>query len=187
MPIGPMLRAPLPARPGARPTTTPATPHIQIDQPAPPEIQAELWRRMSNLPAVTAGRSGISAPSSRALHLDPALARDDREAYLRGTEFAHLHGDGTGSLHLTLSRQRAAEAIEKGWADLHPAVRLGLMPPALVMLYGARDGQDLETVWRLVQESYAFARNARRPSLQRQWPRDPPRRTARYGAHTSRP
>lgn len=113
---------------------------------------------MVALPGVTAGRSAISAPSSRALHLAPALARGDPAAYLVRTEFAHLHGDGTGSLHLTLPPERAAEAIARGWAELHPVARMGYRPPTLLMVYGPRHPEDLAAVWQLVGESYAYAR-----------------------------
>jgi phospholipase/carboxylesterase len=52
----------------------------------------------------------------------------------------------------------ASDAIDKGWAELHPVARRGAGPPTLVMLYGPRDEAELEVVWRLVQTSYAFAR-----------------------------
>lgn len=64
---------------------------------------------MVNLDGVQVGHSLISAPSSRALHLDPELARGRPDAYLVRREFAHLHGDGSGSLHLALPDVRAAE------------------------------------------------------------------------------
>jgi len=38
--------------------------------------------------------------------------------------------------------------------------RRGLAPPTLVMLYGPRDQAELETIWQLVETSYAFARGA---------------------------
>jgi hypothetical protein len=148
----------LPPRSGERPQTTPANPHQQLDQTAPPEIQEELWRRMARLEGVRTGRSGVSLPESRAVHLDPALARGPREAFLVGTEFAHLHGAADGSLHVVLPQAVAGEAIDKGWAELHPMARRGLVPPTLVMLYGPRDRAELETVWQLVETSYAFAR-----------------------------
>lgn len=107
---------------------------------------------------VRAGRSGVSLPDTRALHLDPSSASGPREAYLTGTEFAHLHGAADGSLHVALPRAEAGEAIEKGWAELHPLARQGMFPPTLVMLYGPRDEAELETIWQLVQVSYAFAR-----------------------------
>jgi Family of unknown function (DUF5519) len=147
----------LPERPGPRPRTNPTTPHIQRDQWAPRHHVDELWRRMTRLPGVTTGRSGISAPSSRALHLDPPLAKGPREAFMVGTEFAHLHGDGSGSLHLALPREIARHAVEQGWAEPHPVVAMGLGPSTLVMLYGPRDTGELEVVWGLVETSHRFA------------------------------
>jgi hypothetical protein len=110
-------------------------------------------------PAGRAGwRSGISLPQTRALHLDPRLARGPREAFMAGTEFAHLHGDGSGSLHLALPPARAADAIGKGWAELRcPAVAMGIAPATLVMVYGPRDDNELAVVWQLLEESYAYA------------------------------
>jgi hypothetical protein len=151
-------QAGLPKRRGPRPLTTPATPHVQLDQPAPEPLQAELWRRMTSLEGVTPGYSNISAPSSRAVHLDAVLARGPRQAYLTGTEFAHLHGDGSGSLHLTLPPARGAEAIAQGWGEIHPAARMGIAPPTLLMLYAPLDAGQLEVAWQLIAESYAYAR-----------------------------
>lgn len=147
----------LPRRPGARPATRPVTPHQQLDQIAPAGLQHELWRRMAALAGVTTGRSGISAPDTRALHLEPERAAGPATAFFVGTEFAHLHGEPDGSLHVALPETDAAEAIEKGWAEPHPLARDGLLPRTLVMLYGPRDGEELETVWSLVRTSHAFA------------------------------
>lgn len=113
---------------------------------------------MVHLEGVQPGPSGISAPSSRAVHLDPAFARGPRDAFLVGTEFGHLHGDGSGSLHVALPEPRGAEAIAKGWGETHPAARMGIAPPTLVMLYGPRTDGELAIVWQLVEESYAYAR-----------------------------
>ncbi|MBB5641078.1 hypothetical protein [Cryobacterium roopkundense] len=35
---------------------------------------------------------------------------------------------------------------------------MGIWPPVMVMVYGPRTADELDTVWRLVQRSYAFAR-----------------------------
>jgi hypothetical protein len=150
----------LPPRAGARPVTHQAMPHQQLDQIAPADLQEELWRRMEALEGVSTGRSGVSLPESRAVHLDPELAHGQPEAFLVGTEFAHLHGASDGSLHAMLPPTLASEAIDKGWAELHPMARLGLAPATLVMLYGPRDQEELETIWGLVDASYAFARGA---------------------------
>jgi Family of unknown function (DUF5519) len=148
----------LPIRSGDRPTTGPAIPHQQLDQTAPVELQEELWRRMAALDGVRTGRSGVSLPQTRALHLDPALALGTSEAFMVGDEFAHLHGASDGSLHAVLPRDVAALAIERGWAEFHPLARREMLPATIVMIYGPRDEAELETVWQLVEVSYAFAR-----------------------------
>ena len=164
-------RTALPHRPGDRPKTSPEIPHQQLSQNAPSWLQEELWNRMSALDGVQQGRSNVSLPDTRALHLDPRLAQGPREAFmdrtlgsnLAGTEFAHLHGPADGSLHLMLPVSVARDAIESGWSELHPMARRGAAPQTLVMLYGPRDREELEMVWRLVQASYAFARGEELP------------------------
>jgi hypothetical protein len=149
----------LPKRPGPRPTARPETPHQQLDQIAPIRLQEGLWQRMIRLADVQAGPSEISAADTRALHLDSSVAHGPAEAFLptHGTEFAHLHGPADGSLHVHLPPGVAQEAIEAGWAELHPIARSGLIPPVLVMVYGPCDQDGLEIVWRLVELSYQFA------------------------------
>lgn len=151
----------LPTRAGEPPRTGPEIPHEQLDQTAPVELQQELWRRMSALEGVRTGRSGVSVPQTRALHLDPALALGPPEAFLVGEEFAHLHGPADGSLHAALPSDIAAQAIESGWAELHPFARRGMLPATTIMIYGPRDDAELETVWAFVEISHAFARGER--------------------------
>jgi hypothetical protein len=151
----------LPTRSGKRPMTGPEIPHQQLDQTAPVELQEELWRRMAALDRVWTGRSDVSLPQTRALHLDPAVAVGPPEAFMVGHEFAHLHGASDGSLHAMLPPEVAAQAIERGWAEFHPLARRGRLPATLVMIYGPRDEAELETVWQLVEISYAFARGER--------------------------
>ena len=113
---------------------------------------------MSALEGVRAGRSGISRPESRALHLEPRLALGPPEAFVAGTEFAHLHRSADGSLHAMIPPDLRDEAIRRGWAEMHPAARAGYQPDTLVMIYGPRDQAELETTWDLVKASYTFAR-----------------------------
>ncbi len=143
--------------------TGPAMPHQQLDQTAPVALQEQLWQRMTGLEGVRAGSSGVSLPQTRALHLGTQLANGPADAFMVGTEFAHLHGADDGSLHLMLPAVVATEAIDKGWAELHPMARRGIAPATLVMVYGPRDEGELDTVWQLVETSYVFARG-RAPS-----------------------
>jgi len=148
----------LPERAGRRPDTGPAMPHQQLSENAPAELQEELWRRMSSLEGVRTGPSGVSLPETRALHLDPDLAAGPPDGFMVGTEFAHLHGPEDGSLHMALPADVARQAIDRGWAELHPLARAGRLPETLVMVYGPRDSDELETVWSLVTASYENAR-----------------------------
>ena len=114
--------------------------------------------RRQTLEGVVAGRSGISVPTSLALHLDPGLATGPIEAFLVGTEFAHLHGDGSGSLHLALPLPDVEQVLDNGWGEQHPVVAMGYGPHTWVMLYGPRDEHEAEVVRSLLRTSYAFAR-----------------------------
>lgn len=153
------MTAPLPRRPGPRPLTSKDTPHTQLDQQPTPQLRDQLFARMVSLPGVHEERSGISVPGARALVLDDEPA-GPREAFMVGREFAHLHPSPDMSLHLALPREQAAAACEAGWAEVHPAVRLGLVPDTFVMVYAPRDEHEVEVVLSLVQQSYAFATTA---------------------------
>lgn len=133
-------------------------PHQQLDQNAPPDLQEELFERCRLLPGVIVGRSHVSVPGARAFHLDPDLAGGEPEAFMRGTEFAHLHPAYDGSLHLALPADTARTVIAAGWGEHHPLVEQGVMPATQLMVYGPRDADELEVVWAIVEQSYAFAR-----------------------------
>lgn len=150
---------PLPDRRGDRPRTTAETPHEQLDQISPVDLQQELWDRMRALPHVLTGRSMISMPDTVALHLRPEYAHGPRQAFAPtgGTEFAHLHGTDDGSLHIYLPEATARDVIAKGWGEWHPAVRMGWVEPTVIMVYGPRDRHELETISGLVVLSHRFA------------------------------
>lgn len=151
-------RLDLPRRSGDRPRTREHNPHQQLSQIAPPELQERLWSRMTTLDGVLLGRSGVSLPDTRALHLRPTIAQGPGGAYLAGTEFAHLHGQGDGSLHMCLPESVVVRTIRQGWAEQHPMARQGYLPGTLVMVYGPRDPEELDIVWQLVRISHHFAR-----------------------------
>lgn len=145
----------LPPREGARPRTTAPThdnpfPHQQIDQRAPEDLQEELFQRASRLPGVVVGRSLVSLPESRAFHLDTESAGGPPEAFQRGREFAHIHTDNDGSLHLTLPPDLYAEVREKGWGEPHPV-------SGTMMLFGPRDPGELEVAWQVLHASWQWA------------------------------
>jgi phospholipase/carboxylesterase len=95
----------------------------------------------------------ISVPGARAIWLDEDLPLAHPESIARGREFAHIHPDG--SLHVSLSPERAQEAIEMGWAEPHPmAAYIGNL--GMVMLYTPLDMKELDVVFQLIVDSYNF-------------------------------
>lgn len=150
----------LPDRRGPRPRTTPSNPHTQLDQRPPPAVVAALAKALFALPGVLERPSAISVPGARALWLQPASAQGPRSAFLIGQEFAHLHPMPDASLHVALPPALASEAIERGWAEVHPVARLGLIPENVVMLYAPRDAEEAKVVMGLVAAARAFARGA---------------------------
>ena len=143
-------------RPGPRPETTPTNPHTQLTQNAPPELQERVFAFAGALPGVAVGPSGVSVPGARAFHL-PASERDERDAFMVGREFAHLHPASDGSLHLVLPPDEVDATIENGWAERHPLAGRHGLPGNIVMVYGPRDEDELGVVEDLVRASHAFA------------------------------
>lgn len=145
----------LPHRHGPRPRTTSPTrerpfPHQQIDQRSPVDLQDELYQRASQLPSVRVGRSLVSLPESRAFHLEDDAAHGPREAFQRRTEFAHIHTDNDGSLHLTLPPDLYEHVLATGWGEPHPV-------SGTMMLFGPRDRAELEVAWQILQASWRWA------------------------------
>jgi hypothetical protein len=151
----------LPKRAGSRPATTPTNPHTQLDQqPTDPAIVAELATRLFALPGIVEGPSRISVPGARAATLAQGEPTGPPEAFLIGREFAHLHPDPDHSLHAMPPLEVGDEAIDAGWAELHPVARMGVIPRTAVMLYAPRDAGELDVVETLIRASHAFARPA---------------------------
>jgi hypothetical protein len=152
----------LPPRAGPRPDTHTSMPHQQLSQNAPAEMQEALFKRAGGLPGVVVGASRVSVPGARAFVLSDSAANGPPEAFMVGTEFAHLHPPYDGSLHLALPEEAASEVERTGWGELHPLARAGVMPPTALMVFGPRDAAELEVVWTILQASHAFARGAPR-------------------------
>lgn len=115
----------MPQRPGPRPATTPSNPHTQLDQqPTDDRPQQYLIEQLADLQGVVWAGSRISVPGAKALTLPRGMARGPLDAFMTGTEFAHLHPAPDHSLHLVLPPSLAEAAIEAGWAEQHPIARL---------------------------------------------------------------
>jgi hypothetical protein len=147
-------------RVGPRPTATATNPHTQLDQqPTGTEQRERLAVEVFSLPGVQEHDSLISVPGARALWLtDTGGAPAD--AFMAGTEFAHLHPGADQSLHVMLPPDLVREAIDAGWAEQHPLAARGLISANVVMLYAPRDDAERSVVAALVRASYAYARGA---------------------------
>lgn len=130
-------------------------------QPTDLSIRQELARRAFKLPGIAEAASGVSVPGARALVLvDEERQPGHNEAFLVGAEFAHFHPGPGYSMHLTLPEPTARTAVAKGWAESHPFVEQGHLPPTVVMVFTPRDRDELEHVWQLLRLSHHYATSA---------------------------
>ncbi|WP_206797133.1 luciferase family protein [Amycolatopsis sp. MtRt-6] len=142
----------LPERPGPEPRTRGPVPHGQLNQIAPTTLQEELWQRMRSLAGVYLAPTHVPYPEARAIHLAPEFGTGPDDAFIKNSrEFAHLHPPQDGSLHMTLPPLVKKVVTEAGWGVPHPIQNTQLV-------YGPRDRDEIELVWRVLLESYAYAR-----------------------------
>ena len=83
-------------------------------------------------------------------HVKPHAAKGPAEAFQRGSEFGHLHPEHDGSLLLTLPPALYNEVLRAGWGEPHPI-------SGTMLVFGPRDEDELEVVWRLVCASHNWA------------------------------
>ena len=149
----------LPERPGPFPLTSTNTPHEQLTQQAPPELQEQLFERLAKLPGVGTRDSAISVPGARAFVVRKPGGPEDAFLVPQVGEFAHIHPPYDGSLHLALPPALAADALAKGWSVAHPLAGLRVTP-GMVMVFGPRNEAELEVVAAIVATSHAWATGA---------------------------
>jgi phospholipase/carboxylesterase len=147
----------LPARQGPRPQVSSQIPQEQRSDTAPLELQEIAFRRIAALPGVSSGQSMISVPGARGFLLaPPRLGPPEAFIVPSAGEFAHVHPGHDGSLHVALPLNLAADVVAKGWGVAHPLAGVRLTP-GMVMLFGPRDADELETVVGVVTTSHAWA------------------------------
>lgn len=139
----------VPRRRGEPPLVS-AAPHEQVTQTAPPQLQERLYELAAALPEVEVGQSFDAVAGSRAFHLPPLRARGPAEAFLQGTEFAHLHPGYDGSMHLALPPRLRQAVLDAGWGQVNP-------DSGTLLVYGPRDDQELDVVWTLLRSAYRYA------------------------------
>ncbi|KAI0405744.1 hypothetical protein F4802DRAFT_561861 [Xylaria palmicola] len=146
--------ASLPERVGPRPDVPSyVAPQRQTSEPAAPRMVARMEAFLAAAVAANPGvletrPSRLEGPSHDAMWLADGLTA--RPRFLKGTngEFAHVHGEG--STHLILSLTDATRAIELFWAERHslsggPG---GHIPWNYVLLYAPRSEEEL-AVWKM--------------------------------------
>jgi len=148
------IDVPLAEREGPRPQTTPGVPHVQIGVDVVPEIQARLLEQVSRLPDVEVRPTVVSLPGAQGFWLSESLVLSHPEVIVGGREFAHLHPDG--SLHASLSPERARESVAAGWATPHPWADQREGWEGFVMIYTPQSIDEVEVVFQLIVDSYNF-------------------------------
>jgi Family of unknown function (DUF5519) len=149
------LSGSLAVRPGPRPTVAPyPIPHRQIDQHPDPQFTPNLTIAsfVASRPGLTCSRSYFEKHTDAAFAAPGCAIHADGE--VSGGEIAHVHGDG--SLHVVLARADAAQAIDRGWGELHPlAGRTAGLPATYVLLYSPRTPGEVAVVERLLNAAAA--------------------------------
>jgi phospholipase/carboxylesterase len=146
----------LPHRAAERPKVSWTIPQEQRSQTSPYSVQEELFERIARLPGVTSRQSAISVPGARGFMVAPDAGPLDAFLVPRAGEFAHLHPEHDGSLHLALPFAQARDVVEKGWGVAHPLAGVRLAR-GMVMVYGPRTTAELEIVAGIVATSHAYA------------------------------
>ena len=149
-----------PTRVGAAPETPDGIPHQQLSQNAPLAMVQALTASAIPLPGIVFAPTPFSLQGSLGWNLEPGFDEGPDDAFIRGTqEFGHQHRVTDGSMHMLLPSEFAAIALEKGWGVIHPIdEEISGETSTYVMIYGARDLDELETVWIIAQISYYQAR-----------------------------
>lgn len=145
-------------RDGEPPDVSTGIPQHQQSQTAPPELQERLWSRISALDAVTIAPSTVGITGTRALLLDRGRTAGPDAAFLLpgDGEFAHLHPDPDGSLHVALPDAQAYDALAKGWAVAHPLAGVRVTA-GMVLVYAPRDVAEVEIVAGIVAAAHRYA------------------------------
>lgn len=149
-----------PEREGPAPETPDGVPHQQLSQNAPLAMVEALTASASALPGIVFAPTPFSLQGSLGWRLEPDFAEGPDAGFIRGTpEFGHQHRVTDGSMHMLLPAEFSTIALGKGWGVIHPIDdEISGETSTYVMIYGARNQEELETVWLIAQISYYQAR-----------------------------
>lgn len=142
----------LPNRQGPRPETTPSAPHVQKTQRAPDDVTNALARQVFALPQIEERPGAVAHPDERGLWLRDDLPKGPSDSFVGLREIGHFH-PWDNSLHVMLPPEMVDDAIEAGWAEIHPGALAGMAPRNAVMLYGPRDEDEADVLYDLIAAS----------------------------------
>ena len=149
----------LPQRTGPGPDVSTSIPQQQRSDTSPAHLQEQLFARVSALAGVAVEPSRISVPGARAFTVRDGSSNAQAFLVPEVGEFAHLHPEHDGSLHLALPVELATDVTAQGWGRPHMWAGTRLSP-GFVMVFGPRDETELEVVFGIVAASHASARDA---------------------------
>jgi hypothetical protein len=110
------------------------------------------------LPYVRKRQSRMAVSTTEALWLPDEVAFGPPEAFIDDHEFCHVHALPIGNMHMTLPEPFRDEMIQLGWGESHPGSEAGFVPQTLVMVYAARNQDELAVAATLLRVSYEYAR-----------------------------
>jgi hypothetical protein len=133
-------------------------PQSQLDQIPDAASHKAMHAMVAAWPDVIK-RASLRAPGGTlGLFLSDQEAQGPQEAFLLGTEFAHLHPLPDGSLHMVLPPSIGHAAIEKGWGIPHPMAGQPTVSPQTIMIFAPRDAAERAVVARLIRAAEFYAR-----------------------------
>jgi hypothetical protein len=132
----------LPTRAGPAPRTTPTNPQQQLEQYPDAANHLALRDVVLAWPTAIKALSRRATPGTIGLYLSEEDAKGPPEAFLLGTEFAHLHGLPDGGLHLVLPPELHREVIAAGWGIPHTMAGLPTVSSQTLLIFApARRGR----------------------------------------------
>jgi hypothetical protein len=148
----------LPIRAGARPRTTDVAPQSQLEQF--PDLRGhEAMREIVFAWPHVIQRPSLRAPSGTVgLFLSDEEAMGPPEAFLLGTEFAHLHPLPDGSMHMVLPPEVYRAAIGQGWGIPHPMAGMPTVSPQTILIFAPRDAAERDVVVSFIRAAERYAR-----------------------------
>lgn len=150
----------LPKRKGEKPITDNVIPHSQYSQNSSHELIESLSKWLFSLEYIQKKDSLISVRGTPGAFFKADVNGLNTAALLVDREFTHIHPQPLGgSQHLALPQEDALEVVSKGWGEEHPLLKTGQLCTHTIMVYAARDEEDLGVIKTITKRAYDFALN----------------------------